>query len=66
MHDSVKALVMPEVRIKCANILRKYAEREFIINGRSMIIPADFKVSVPDDFGIHRYSTLKKLKLERL
>ena len=48
-------------------ILKKYAEEPLLIEGmdgqtRELIIPCDLKTSVPDEHGVHRWSTLEKLK----
>lgn len=54
----------PRDKIKdCLVIMKKYAEEPIIINGEPLIIPADLKMSEPDEFGIHRWSNLKKVVL---
>jgi len=49
----------PQVR----KIMKKYAEEPIIINGTSVVIPAEFKVSMPDEGGVHRWSTLKDVEV---
>lgn len=63
-HDSLSALCRPKDVQTVALIMRKYAEAPLIIKGEQLIIPADFKVSYPDEQGIHRWSNLKKLKMQ--
>jgi uracil-DNA glycosylase family 4 len=63
-HDSLTAMCRVKDAQRVASIMRKYAERPLIIKGDPLIIPSEFKISVPDERGIHRWSNLKKLKLE--
>lgn len=67
IHDALIALN----RIGCGdivrNIMRKYAEEPLLIEGmdgeiRELVIPCDLKTSVPDEQGVHRWSTLEKVK----
>lgn len=54
----------PVEKIKtCLAIMKEYAESPILINGEELIIPADLKMSVPDDKGMHRWSTLEKVTL---
>lgn len=54
----------PVERIKrCLAIMKEHAEQPILINGEELIIPADLKMSVPDELGLHRWSTLKKVVL---
>lgn len=54
---------------KACRIMKKYAEAPLLIENvyktkvEELIIPAEFKISEPDEKGIHRWSTLKKFKL---
>jgi hypothetical protein len=46
--------------------MKKYAEEPLYIEGmdgvtRELIIPCDLKTSKPDEFGVHRWSTLEKV-----
>jgi len=41
-------------------ITKKYSEEPININGIDVSIPSEFKVSKPDEKGIHRWSTLSK------
>jgi len=66
IHDALVALNRvghgPTIRA----IMRKYAEEPILIEGcdeqiRELIIPCDLKCSVPDEQGVHRWSTLTKI-----
>ena len=62
IHDALIAINRPEDGPLVRALMRSYAEEPLIINGHTMIVPADFGVSQPDEQGIHRWSTIKKLK----
>lgn len=62
-HDSLTAMCRKKDITTVANIMRKYAEAPLMIKGEPLIIPADFKVSYPDEKGMHRWSNLQKLKM---
>jgi uracil-DNA glycosylase family 4 len=68
IHDALIALNRvghgPTVRA----IMKRYAEEPLFIEGcdgqvRELIIPADFKTSVADEHGTHRWSTLEKCRV---
>jgi hypothetical protein len=47
--------------------MKKYAEEPLLIEGmdgqvRELIVPCDLKTSVADERGVHRWSTLEKVK----
>lgn len=65
VHDSLTALSKIEHAKTCARILVKHAERPIILNNGTppLIIPAEAKISVPDEHGIHRWSNLKSVIL---
>jgi len=68
VHDALIALCRIEVREKVARIYKKYAEAPIPILGRDgvtrqLIVPAEFGYSEPDEHGVHRWSTIKKVKL---
>lgn len=63
-HDSLSALCRQRDALNVAHVMRKYAEAPLIIHGEPLIIPADFKISYPDENGVHRWSNLKKLKMD--
>lgn len=62
IHDALIALVRKDQVHQAAKVMKKHAESPIEINGRPLIIPADFAVSVPDESGKHRWSTLRKVK----
>ena len=60
-HDSLTALCRARDVHTVASIMKRYMEEPLIIHGDPLIIPSDFKVSYPDDQGVHRWSNMKKL-----
>jgi uracil-DNA glycosylase family 4 len=73
VHDANIALNRHEDGPAVRAIMRKYAEQPIYINsvqnrlaGRNdpteIIVPAEFGVSQPDENGVHRWSTIRKLK----
>jgi DNA polymerase I-like protein with 3'-5' exonuclease and polymerase domains len=62
IHDALIAIAPLDKLKTCLRIMKRYAEEPIIINGEPLIIPADVAISQPDEKGIHRWSTLKKLK----
>jgi DNA polymerase family A len=63
-HDSLTAMGRERDVKTIANIMRKYMEEPLIIHGDPLIIPSDFKTSYADKDGVHRWSNMKKLKLD--
>lgn len=73
IHDANIALHRPEDGELVRSIMRKYAEAPILINSignrlrgvdapEALIVPAEFGISQPDDNGIHRWSTIRKIK----
>lgn len=67
IHDALIALNKIEDGPVVRAIMKKYAEEPIYIScvdgeTRELIIPADLKVSMPDEQGVHRWSTLTKVK----
>lgn len=67
IHDALIALNHISVGPVVRAIMKKHAEEPIIIKGydgveRELIIPADLKVSVPDEHGTHRWSNMQKVK----
>lgn len=62
IHDALVAINRhidgPIVRA----VMKRYAEAPIIIRGEPLIVPVDMAVSQPDENGVHRWSTLKKIK----
>ena len=68
VHDALIALVPLDKRMQCATIMKKHAERPIPITSilnkhRQLIVPAEFGFSQPDEQGIHRWSTIQKIKM---
>jgi hypothetical protein len=61
-HDSLTAMCRRKDVPKVAAIMRKYMEAPLYIHGDALIIPSEFGVSIPDAQGIHRWSSIKKVK----
>jgi len=62
IHDALIALVHRDDALTAARVMKLHAEAPIMVNGRPLIIPADLAVSRPDEQGVHRWSTLKKVK----
>lgn len=62
IHDALIALVHKDDVAQAARVFKTHAEAPIMINGRPLIIPADFGVSVADETQKHRWSTIKKVK----
>lgn len=63
IHDALIALARLEDMETVARVLHKHATRPLIVRNTELVIPAEIAMSQPDDQGIHRWSTLKKVKL---
>jgi len=66
IHDALVALNISGVGERVRRIMKKYALEPLSIEGmdgvvRELIIPCDLKTSVPDEKGVHRWSTLRKV-----
>lgn len=69
IHDAVIGIAKPSAVKTAVQICKEYMEMPIMISdvygkkAEQLIIPADAKISEPDEKGIHRWSTLKKVKL---
>lgn len=63
-HDALLALCRLDQRERALSIMVKHAEEPIYVRGERLIIPAEPKLSLPDENGIHRWSTLKDVTLE--
>jgi hypothetical protein len=63
-HDALIAMAPLDKVKTCVQIMKEYAEKPILIKGEQLIIPADCKISTPDERGVHRWSTLEKWKDE--
>ena len=61
-HDGLVGLATHDVAKQALRIMVKHAETPLMIGGKQLIIPAECGISVPDDSGTHRWSTIKKIK----
>jgi uracil-DNA glycosylase family 4 len=66
IHDALVAVCRLEDQSKVGHILHKYATQPLIVRNKELSIPADVAISQPDEKGIHRWSTLKKVKIKDL
>ena len=61
-HDGLIGIARHEVAKQALRIMIKHAETPLLVGGKQLIIPAECGISVPDVGGVHRWSTIKKLK----
>tara|TARA_R100001594_G_scaffold44758_1_gene77240 strand:- start:1237 stop:3129 length:1893 start_codon:yes stop_codon:yes gene_type:complete len=59
IHDALIAIHPHNDKDIVTEIMKEHAESPITIRGEQVIIPSDFKHSVADDKGIHRWSTLQ-------
>jgi len=59
VHDALIALHKPEDATTVQQLMKKHAESPIMIRGEPVTIFTDLKQSVPDEKGIHRWSTLQ-------
>lgn len=64
VHDAVVALVPIHKAKTCAKIIKKHMEEPIIVRPSlpPLIIPADVGIAEPDEQGVRRWSTIKKIK----
>lgn len=68
VHDALIGISTPAFAKTALAIMQEYMEKVILIENvyktkvEQCIIPGDVAISEPDEFGIHRWSTLKKLK----
>lgn len=62
IHDALVALTPIGQEAVTIRVMKRHAEDPLQIKGKDLIIPADFAVAAPDEQGVRRWSTLKKLK----
>lgn len=63
IHDALIALARIEDMERVAHVLKRHASKPLIVRNQELFIPSDFAYSQPDEAGIHRWSTLKKVKV---
>ena len=62
IHDALVAIAPLELVSKVVAIMKKHAEEPLDIHGEQLVIPAEIGLSKPDKEGIHRWSTIEKVK----
>lgn len=61
IHDALVFLVHKSVEKEMLALVWKWANKPININGQEVVIGMDFKISKPDEQGVHRWSTLKSI-----
>ena len=61
IHDALIAIHKPADSEVVHRVMKRHAEAPIMIRGEPVVILTDFKQSVPDEKGIHRWSTLKNI-----
>jgi uracil-DNA glycosylase family 4 len=64
IHDALIALSHKDDAMRTLQIMKRHAEEPMYIRGEPLIIPADCKLSQPDEQGVHRWNNLKKVSVE--
>jgi uracil-DNA glycosylase family 4 len=59
IHDALIAIHRVEDMETVQRVMKRHAEAPITIRGHQVIIPAELKASVPDESGVHRWSTLQ-------
>lgn len=62
IHDALVGIAPIEKAMTCLRICKKHAEAPIIVKGEPLIVPMEAGISQPDEKGIHRWSTIKKIK----
>ena len=64
IHDALIFLykLEPDVEKTMLRLIWKWANKPITINGQQVVIGMDFKKSVPDENGVHRWTTLKGIE----
>lgn len=69
IHDALFGVATPDKAMKVLEIAQRYIEIPLLIQDmykrrvEPLILSADFKISQPDEHNLHRWSTLRKVKL---
>lgn len=69
VHDALIGIAKPDHAKTALRIMKKHMENPILIENvyktkvEECIIPGDIKISKPDEFGVHRWSTLAKAQL---
>jgi hypothetical protein len=63
VHDALVGIARKDQTKTALAICKRYAELPIMVQGEPLIIPADTKISVAGEDGIHRWSTLQEVHL---
>lgn len=63
IHDALIALARLDDMHRVAHILKRHAAKPLIVRNQELVIPCEFAFSEADEAGVHRWSTLKKVKV---
>lgn len=63
IHDALVALARLDDMERVASVFRRHAAKPLVVRNQDLVIPAEFAFSRADEQGIHRWSTLEKVKL---
>jgi uracil-DNA glycosylase family 4 len=61
VHDALIAIHRPVDTATVQRLMKKHAETPIMIRGEPVTIFTEFKQSVPDEKGVHRWSTLEEI-----
>jgi uracil-DNA glycosylase family 4 len=70
VHDALYGFATPDYAMTALQMMKQYAEEPIMIENiftkeiSPMIVPADCKMTVPDEHGVHRLSNLKEVEVE--
>ena len=64
IHDALVALAKIEDMRKVMRIMIKHAQEPIMVHDKPLVIPAEPGLSKPDKTGIHRWSTIEKVKVQ--
>jgi len=62
IHDALVARVRLDSVARVIKVFNRYNLEPIRINGYDLIVPADYAIAEPDEHGVRRWSTLKKVK----
>lgn len=60
VHDALIALCREDKAMRALQVMKRHAEEPLFIRGDKLIIPADCKISVPDERGVHHWDEKMK------
>ena len=62
IHDALVAISPLDMRDRVARIMKKHAEEPLLVHGEELVIPAEIGLNKADEKGIHRWSTIEKVR----